>query len=102
MKFPTDERGITVPVLGLGRNNQVPIAPKVEEHGPFHATHDVILILCPTVDCRIAIGPDAKATEKSTRIPANMWLPVKIPPAHKLSIVWNGTDEGTLDITEAT
>lgn len=100
VKFPKDQTGITIPVLGLGPNHQVPIGPKPAEWGPVDA--EMVVILCPTVDCRVEIKPGAKATEKSTPIPAKMWVPVKILPTHRVSVVWDGADEGMLDITEAT
>jgi len=100
MKFPVDERGITIHVLGLGPNTPVRICQDRKTFGPFEK--DMIVILCPTVDCRVEIGPKAKATGESTRIPANMWLPTKILTTHKLSVLWDGTDEGVLNVTEAT
>jgi hypothetical protein len=100
-RLAVDERGRPLPVLGLGRNQQIPVSAEPSFTEPFPRDTHVVWI-CPDVDCRVRVGKDVVADGTDFRIPANVMLPVKIFEGDRVSLVWNGGDEGMADIAEAT
>lgn len=100
-RLAVDERGRPLPVLGLGRNQQIPIGTEPSFTEAFPKDTHVVWI-CPSVECRVRVGKDAVADGSDFRLPANVMMPVKVFEGDRVSVVWCGADEGMADIAEAT
>lgn len=95
-----DSRGNALPAYRWGSPQKLPIGvdPETTEK-PFGENISVVGVLA-TADFRFKLGKNPVANESCSRIPANMFVPLRVFPGERISVVAYGDAEGEVEITE--
>lgn len=93
-----DNLGNTLPAFRWGRMQRLPVHAEPEASKPF-ATDTQVVGLLATAPFRFECGREPVAHKDCPRVLANMWIPVRVTPEHRISVVWDGA-AGEIEITE--
>ena len=97
--FARDSYGAVAPVMRPGRSSNVSIGATHNLSPAFESGTTFVRILA-SVDCYLAIGPNAEATVASTPIKAGVAEYFGVLPNDRVSVL-RAAGDGVLNVTEA-